>query len=114
MVWTRASLQLFAEATLSTSSHQAMTSSSLLPWYSLNFAYVSSLALVCIQAVVLMIVCCAFPSGVGGRFIGITGTMGVIGGGSDNDTTSFGTFLFRTTGNGVLIAFGNCDLLRKL
>src|SRR6266542_2761644 len=111
MVWTRASLQLFAEATLSTSSHQAMTSSSLLPWYSLNLAYVHSLALVCIQAIVLMMVCCAFPSGIGSRFIGTTGT---IGGGSGSGTTNFGTFLFRTTGNSVLIAFGNCDLLRKL
>src|SRR6266511_2372281 len=111
MVWTRASLQLFAEATLSTFSHQAMTSSSLLPWYSLNFAYVPSLALVCIQTIVLMMVCCAFPSGVGGQFIGTTGP---IGGGSDNGITSFGTFLFRTTGNGVLVAFGDCDLLRRL
>src|SRR6266508_483313 len=114
IVWTRASLQLFAEATLSTSSHQAMTSSPLLPWYSLNFAYVPSLVLVCIQAIVLMMVCCAFPSGVGGRFIGTTGTMGAIGGGGSNGTTNFGTFLFRTVGNGVLVAFGDCDLLRKL
>src|SRR6266536_3579379 len=101
IVWIRASLQLFAEATLSTSSHQAMTSSPLFPWYSLNFAYVPSLALMCIQAIVLMMVCCAFPSGVGGRFIGTTGTMGAIGGGSGNNTTSFGTFLFRTVGSGV-------------
>src|SRR6266511_591499 len=114
MVWTRASLQLFAVATLSTSSHQAMTSSPLLPWYSLNFASVPSLALVCIQAIVLMMVYCAFPSGVGGRFIGATDTMGAIGGGDGNGTTSFGTFLFRTTGNGVLIAFGDCDLFRRL
>src|SRR6266540_7334205 len=111
IVWIRASLQLFAEATLSTSSHQAMTSSPLLPWYSLNLAYVPSLALMCIQAIVLMMVCCAFPSGIGGRFIGTTGTMG---GGSGNGTTGFGTFLFRTTGNSILIAFGDCDLLRKL
>src|SRR6266542_14143 len=94
MVWTRASLQLFTEATLSTSSHQAMTSSSLLPWYSLNFAYVPSLALVCIQAIVLMMVCYAFPSGVGSRFISTTGTMDTIGDGNGNGTTSFGTFFF--------------------
>ncbi len=61
-----------------------------------------------------MMVCCAFPSGVSGQFIGTTGTMGAIGGGSGNGTTSFGTFLFHTTGNGVLVAFGDCDLLRKL
>src|SRR6266540_193467 len=109
MVWIRASLQLFAEATLSTSSYQTMTSSPLLPWYSLSFAYVSSLTLVCIQAIVLMMVCCAFPSRVSGRFIG---TMGAIEGGSGNGTTSFSTFLFRTTGNSILVAFGDCDLLR--
>src|SRR6266540_762582 len=114
IVWIRASLQLFAADTLSTSSYQAMTSSPLLPWYSLNLANVPSLALVCIQAIVLMMVCCAFPSGIGGRFIGTTGTIGVMGGGSGNGTTSFGTFLFRTVGNGVLIAFGDCDLLRRL
>src|SRR6266540_6527902 len=114
MVWIRASLQLFAMATLSTSSHQAITSSPLLPWYSLNFAYVPSLALVCIQAIVLMIVCCTFSSGISGRFISTTDTTGAIGGGSGNGTTSFGTFLFRTTGNGILIAFGDCDLLRRL
>src|SRR6266540_6230121 len=101
MVWTRASLQLFAAATLSTSSHQAMTSSPLLPWYSLNLACVPSLALACIQAIVLMTVCCVFASGVGGRFIGTTGTMGAIGG-SNCDPTGFGTFLFRTVGNSVL------------
>src|SRR6266545_4938298 len=114
IVWIRASLQLFAAATLSTSSHQAMTSSPLLPWYSLNLAYVPSLALVCIQAIVLMIVCCAFPSGVSGRFIGTTGTMGTIGGGRGNGITSFGTFLFCTIGNGILAAFGDCDLLHRL
>src|SRR6266511_3351767 len=102
IVWIRASLQLFATATLSTSSHQAVTSSPLLPWYSLNLAYVPSLALVCIQAIVLITVCCAFPSGVSGRFIGATDTMG----GSGNGTTNFGTFLFRTVGNGVLVACG--------
>src|SRR6266511_2182366 len=108
IVWILTSLQLFAVATLFTSSHQAMTSSPLLPWYSLNFAYVPSLALVCIQAIVLMMVCYAFPSGVGGQFIGITGTMGAIGGGGGSDTTSFGTFLLRTVGNSVLVAFGDC------
>src|SRR6266542_6579893 len=111
IVWIRASLQLLAETTLSTSSHQTMTFSPLLPWYSLNFAYVPSLALVCIQAIVLMMVCYAFPSGISDRFIGITGTMG---GGSGNGTTNFGTFLFRTTGNSILVAFGDCDLLRRL
>src|SRR6266542_4015310 len=111
IVWIRASLQLFAEATLSTSSHQAMTSSPLLPWYSLNLAYVPSLALIYIQAIILMMVCYAFPSRVSGRFIGTTGTMGV---GSGNSTTSFDTFLFRITGNDVLVAFSDCDLLHKL
>src|SRR6266540_870721 len=114
IVWIRASLQLFAMATLSTSSHQAMIFSPLLPWYSLSFAYVPSLALVCIQAIVLMMICYAFPSGVGGRFINTTGTMGTIGGGSGNGTTNFGTFLFCTTSNSVLVAFGDCDLLHKL
>src|SRR6266542_1357915 len=114
IVWIRASLQLFATATLSTSSHQAITSSPLLPWYSLNLAYVPSLALVCIQAIILMMVCCAFPSGVGGRFIGTTGTMGVMRGSGGNGATGFDTFLFRTVGNGVLVAFGDCDLLRRL
>src|SRR6266540_4668436 len=109
MVWTRASLQLFAVATLSTSSHQAMTSSPLLPWYSLSFASVPSLALVCIQAIVLIIVCCVFPSGVSGRFIGTTGTMDAIGSGGGNGTTSFGTFLFRSTGNNILVAFSDRD-----
>ena len=61
-----------------------------------------------------MIVCYAFPSGIGGRFIGTTGTMGAIGGGNGNGTTSLGTFFFRTTGNGILTAFGDCNLLRKL
>ena len=61
-----------------------------------------------------MMVCYAFPSGVGGRFIGTTSTMGAMGGGSSNGTTSFGTFLFHTTGNSVLVAFGDCDLLHKL
>ncbi len=61
-----------------------------------------------------MIVCCAFPSGVSSRFIGTTGTMGAIEGGGGNGTTSFSTFLFRTTGNSVLVAFGDCDLLRRL
>ena len=51
-----------------------------------------------------MIVCYAFPSGVGGRFISATGTIGAIGGGGGNGTT----------GNGVLVAFGNYDLLRRL
>src|SRR6266542_2198500 len=114
IVWIRASLQLFATATLSTSSHQAMTSSLLLPWYSLSLAYVPSLALVCIQAIVLMTVCCAFPSEVGGRFIVTTGTMGAIGSGGGNGTTNFGTFLFLTVRNDVLIAFSDCDLLRRL
>ena len=55
----------------------------------------------------LMMVCHASPSGVSSRFIGTTGTMGVIGDGGGNGTTSFGTFLFRTVGNSVLIAFGD-------
>src|SRR6266540_5813103 len=111
IVWTRASLQLFAIATLSTSSYQAMISSPLLPWYSFNFAYVPSLVLACIQAIVLMIVYRVSPSRDGGRFIGTTGTTGTIGGGGSSSTTGLGTFLFRTTGSGILVAFGNCDLL---
>src|SRR6266498_4934367 len=107
IVWIRASLQLFATATLSTSSHQAMTSSPLLPWYLLSFTKVPSLVLVCIQAIVLMMVCRAFPSKDGGRFIDTTGTMGAIEGSSSGNTTGFGTFLFRTTGSGVLVAFGD-------
>src|SRR6266498_3401854 len=105
MVWIHTSLQLFTIATLSTSSHQAMTSSPLLPWYSLNFACVPSLALVCIQAIVLMTVCCAFPSGIGSRFISTTDTIGGSGG---SNTTRFGTFLLHTISNGVLVAFGDC------
>ncbi len=62
------------------------------------------LALVCIHASVLMTVCHLSPSGVGGRFMGIMGTMGGSGSGG---TTNFGTFLFHTTGSGILIAFGN-------
>jgi len=57
------------------------------------------------------------PSGVGGQFIGTTGTMGIIGGDSGNSTTSFdtlGTFLFQTVGISVLVAPGDFDLLRRL
>ncbi len=55
----------------------------------------------------LMMVCWAFPSGVSGRFIGTTSTIGGIGGGNGNGTTSLGTFLFRTIGSDVLVAFGD-------
>ena len=61
-----------------------------------------------------MIVCCAFPSEVGSRFIGTTGTMGTIGGGSGSGITNFGTFLFLTVGSDILVAFGDCDLLHRL
>jgi len=81
-----------------------MTSSPLLPWYSLSFANVPSLALVCIQAIVLMMVCHVFPSGVSGRFIGTAGTIG--GGGTTNFGT-LGTFLFRTIGSDVLVDFSD-------
>ena len=57
-----------------------------------------------------MTICHASPSGVGGRFIGATGTIGAIGGGGGNGTTGFGTlgtFLFRIIGSDVLVAFGN-------
>ena len=92
-----------------------MTSSPLLPWYSLSFAYVPSLAFVCIQAIVLMIVCHASPSEVSGRFIGTIGTIGGNSGGSANGSiTNFGTFLFRTFGIGVRVTFGNSDLLCRL
>ncbi len=70
------------------------------------------LMLVCIQAIVLMMIYHASPSEVGSQFIGATSTTGGNGGGSD--TTIFGTFLFHTTGNSVLVAFGNCDLLCRL
>jgi len=63
-----------------------------------------SLALVCIQAIVLMMVCHPFPSEVGSRFIDATGTMGTIDAGS---TTIFGTFLFRTTSSDILVAFSD-------
>ena len=62
----------------------------------------------------LMMICRAFPSGDGGRFISTTGTIGAIGGGSGNSTTGFSTFLFRTIGSDVLVAFGDYDLLRRL
>ena len=61
-----------------------------------------------------MMVCHAFPFGISGQFMGITGTMSAIGSGDGSGTTSFGTFLFCTTGNSVLVAFGDCDLLRRL
>ena len=83
-----------------------MTSSSLLSWYSLNFAYVPFLALVCIHTNVLMMVCHPSLSGVSGRFIGTKGAAGGSGGGSSggdgsSGTISFGTFLFCTFGIGV-------------
>ena len=61
-----------------------------------------------------MMVCHTFPFEISGRFIGTTGTMSAIGGGDGNGTISFGTFLFQTVGSGVLVAFGDCDLLRRL
>jgi len=64
-----------------------------------------SLALVCIQAIVLMTVCRPFPSSISGQFISTTGTISIIGDGGD--TTNFGTFLFCTTSSGVLVAFGD-------
>jgi len=87
-----------------------MTSSPLLPWYSLNFAYVPSLALACIQAIVLMMVCHSSPSRIDGQFISTTGTKDVIGSGGSGVTTSFstlGTFLFHTIGSSVLVAFSD-------
>ena len=54
-----------------------------------------------------MIICHPFSSGISGQFIGTIGTIGAISGGGDGGTTTFGTFLFHTTGNGVLVAFGN-------
>jgi len=61
-----------------------------------------------------MMVCHTSPSEISGRFIGTTGIIGAIGGGGCGSTTGFSTFLFCTTGNGVRVAFGDCDLLRKL
>ncbi len=81
-----------------------MTSSSLLPWYSLNFTYVPFLALICIHANVLMTVYYLSPSGVSGQFMG---TMGTMGGDDSSGITNFGTFLFCTTGSGVLISFND-------
>ena len=65
-----------------------------------------SLTLVCIHANVLIVVYHLFPSEVSGQFIG---TMDTTGGGSGGDggATNFGTFLFCTTGSGILIAFGD-------
>ena len=57
-------------------------------------------------------VCRASLSEIGGRFIGTLGTIGTTGG--DTGGTVFGTFFFRTTGSDVLVAFGDCDLLRRL
>ncbi len=57
-----------------------------------------------------MIVCWAFPSRVSGRFIG---TMCTTGDGSSG-TIGFSTFLFHTTDSGILVAFGDWDLLRRL
>ena len=62
-----------------------------------------------------MIVCHSSPSGVSGQFIGTKGTTGGNsdgsgggdGTGGGSDTTNFGTFLFRTTGSGVLIVLGD-------
>ncbi len=76
-----------------------------------------SLALVYIQAIVLMMVCHVSLSGISGRFIGTTSTMdtiGTIGTIGAGDTTVFGTFLFRTTSSSVLVAFGYWNLLRRL
>jgi len=70
--------------------------------------------LACIQAIVLMMICHPSPSGVSGRFMGTTGTISAIGGGGGSSITGFGTFLFWTIGSGVLVAFGDCDLLRRL
>src|SRR6266542_4853446 len=111
IVWTRASLHLFAVGTLCSSSHQVMTSSPLFPWYLLNFAYVPSLALVCIQAIILMIVCHMFPSRVSDRFISTIGTIGTTGGDGGSGTTGFGTFLFHITSSSVLVAFSDWNLL---
>ena len=61
-----------------------------------------------------MIVCHASPSEVSGRFIGTTNTIGTIGSGGSNGTTSLDTFLFQTIGSGILVAFGDYDLLRRL
>ncbi len=49
---------------------------------------------------------------VSGQFIGTTSSSGT--GNSRGGTTSFGTFLFLTTGSGVRVATDNLDLLRRL
>ncbi len=57
-----------------------------------------------------MIVCHPSLSGVGGRFIGTMSAADGNGGDGDSSgsgTTSFGTFLFHTTGSGILIAFSD-------
>ncbi len=51
-----------------------------------------------------MTVCHPSPSGVNDQFMN---TMDTTSGGGSGGTTNFGTFLFHTTGSGVLIAFGN-------
>ncbi len=66
-----------------------------------------SLALVCIQAIILMMVCRASPSEIGSQFIGTTGTTSTTGRGTTTSVGTLGTFLFRTTGNGVLVVFGD-------
>ncbi len=66
-----------------------------------------SLALVCIHANVLMMICHPSPFRVSGRFISIKGTAGGSGDSTGGGTGGFGTFLFHTIGSGVLIAFGD-------
>jgi len=70
------------------------------------------LALVCIQANVLMMVCHSSPSEVDSRFIG---TINTISSSSGSDTGSgFGTFLFRTFDIRVQVTSSDLDLLRRL
>ena len=54
----------------------------------------------------LITVCHPSLSGVSGQFMDTIGTTGS-GGGGGGGTTIFDTFLFRTTGSDVLIAFGD-------
>jgi len=64
-----------------------------------------------------MMVCHTFPFEISGRFIGTTGTIGSGSGSGSDSTITFGildTFLFRTTGSSVLVAFSNWNLLCRL
>ncbi len=72
-----------------------------------------SLALVCIHASVLMMVCHPSPSGISSRFIGTIGTTGDDSSGSGSSSGGI-TFLFLTLGIGIQMTTSDLDLLRRL